>query len=107
MGFVTSLLSLIGCDPTTWDEERRRLQPENFEKITVGMLEMEVKQILGKPRHIVTYPLRPLETYYNWHWHNNASEAMIYSAIFDPDKIVIRTETWRDPTDPKLQSTGQ
>jgi hypothetical protein len=107
MGLVTSLLGLLGCDPAAWEAERKRLQPENFVKITTGMLELEVVKILGKPRHTVTYPLKPLETYYNWHWHNSASEAMIFSAIFDPDKVVIRTETWRDPNDPKLLSSGK
>lgn len=104
MGILSGLLALVGCDPQAWEEERRRLQPENFDKITIGMLEFEVVKILGKPRHTVTYALKPLELYYNWHWRNSSNEAMIFSAIFDPDKIVIRTETWRDPQDPKLQS---
>jgi hypothetical protein len=107
MGIFTTLLGLIGCDPAAWEAERKRLQPENFEKIKTGMLELEVVQILGKPRHTVTYPLKPLETYYNWHWNNSSSDAMIFSAIFDPDKVVIRTENWRNPDDPKLQSAGK
>jgi outer membrane protein assembly factor BamE (lipoprotein component of BamABCDE complex) len=107
MGILSGLLpllALVGCDPQAWEEERKRLQPENFEKVTVGMLEFEVVKILGKPRHTVTYALKPLEQYYNWHWKNSSGDAMIFSAIFDPDKIVIRTETWRDPQDPKLLS---
>ncbi len=107
MGLIASLLGLIGCDPAAWEAERKRLQPENFAKITVGMLELEAVNILGKPRHTVTYALKPLETYYNWHWQNSSSDAMIFSAIFDPDKVVIRTETWRDPNDPKLQGAGK
>jgi outer membrane protein assembly factor BamE (lipoprotein component of BamABCDE complex) len=104
MGILSGLLALVGCDPKVWEEERLRLQPENFAKITVGMLEFEVVNILGKPRHTVTYALKPLEQHYNWHWKNASGDAMIFSAIFDPDKVVIRTETWRDPQDPKLQS---
>jgi hypothetical protein len=103
MGILGSLLTLMGCDPQAWEEERKRLQPENFEKITVGMLEFEVVQILGKPRHTVTYALKPLEQYYNWHWKTAGGDAMIFSAIFDPDKVVVRTETWRDPQDPRSQ----
>jgi hypothetical protein len=96
MGFFASLLGLVGCDPAAWDAERKRLQPENFEKITVGMLEFEVVKILGKPRQTVVYDLKPLETYYHWHWRNSSNEAMIFSVVFDPDKVVIRTEQMRD-----------
>jgi outer membrane protein assembly factor BamE (lipoprotein component of BamABCDE complex) len=104
MGILSGLLALVGCDPVAWEAERKRLVPENFEKIKVGMLEFEVVQILGKPRHTVTYALKPLEQYYNWHWRTASGEAMIFSVIFDPDKLVIRTETWRDPQDPKNQN---
>jgi hypothetical protein len=34
MGILGSLLTLMGCDPQAWEEERKRLQPENFEKIS-------------------------------------------------------------------------
>jgi hypothetical protein len=107
MGFVASLLGLIGCDPQAWEEERKRLQPVNFEKITVGMLELEVVQILGKPHKVITYALKPQETYYNWRWRTPLNEAMIFSAILDPDKVVIRTENWRDPDDPQNQGAGK
>ncbi len=96
MGLIASLLGLIGCDPAAWESERKRLQPENFDKIKVGMLELEVIQILGKPHLTVTYPLKPSELNYHWRWRNSMSEAMIFSTVFDPDKVVIRTENSRD-----------
>jgi hypothetical protein len=104
VGIFTSFLTLIGCDPQAWEAERQRLQPVNFEKIQVGMSEAEVLEVLGKPRHTVAYPLKPSETYFNWHWQNSQGDAMIFSAIFNPEKTVIRTETWRDPQDPKYAS---
>ena len=106
MGLIASLLGLIGCDPAAWEAERKRLQPENFDKIKAGMLEMEVIQILGKPHQIVTYALKPQELNYHWRWRNSANDAMLFSAIFDPDKVVIRTENIRDPQDPKNQNAG-
>ena len=96
MGIFASLLGLMGCDPAAWEAERKRLQPENFDKIKAGMLEMEVIQILGKPHQMVTYPLKPNEQYYHWRWRNSSNEAMIFSAVFDADKVVIRTENMRD-----------
>jgi hypothetical protein len=98
MGIFASLLGLIGCDPT-WDAERRRLQPENFEKITVGMPELEVVQILGKPHQTVTYDLKPSELNYQWRWRNTTNRAMFFGVVFDPDKVVIRTATWLDTQD--------
>jgi outer membrane protein assembly factor BamE (lipoprotein component of BamABCDE complex) len=106
MGLFSTLLGLVGCDPQAWEEERKRLQPENFEKITAGMLEMEVVKILGKPHQMVTYAPRPQELNYHWRWKNASGDAMIFSAIFDPDKVVIRTETTRDPQDPKFSGAG-
>ena len=97
MGLIASLLGLIGCDPAAWEAERKRLQPENFEKITAGMLEMEVVKILGKPHNAVTYTLKPSELNYHWRWRNSSNEAMLFTAVFDPDKVVIRTENSRDP----------
>ena len=105
MGLLASILGLIGCDPTAWEAERKRLQPENFDKIKTGMLEMEVVQILGKPHQMVTYAPRPQELNYHYRWKNSSNDAMIFSAIFDPDKVIIRTESTRDPQDPK-NSTG-
>jgi hypothetical protein len=104
MGILSGLLALVGCDPQAWEEERKRLQPENFEKITAGMLEFEVIKILGKQHHTVTYALKPQELNYHWRWKMANGDAMIFGVVFDPDKIVIRTETWRDPQDPKNQT---
>lgn len=96
MGLLASFLGLVGCDPAEWEAERKRLQPENFDKIKAGMLEREVTELLGKPHHMVTYPLKPNELNYHWRWRNSSNEPMIFSAIFDPDKVVIRTEQMRD-----------
>ncbi len=104
VSLLSSILSLIGCDPQAWEAERKRLQPENFDKIRAGMTESDVIQILGKPHQTINYALKPLESYFNWRWVNSSGDAMIFSAIFSPEKIVIRTETWRDPQDPKLVS---
>ncbi len=97
MGLIASLLGLIGCDPAAWEAERQRLQPENFDKIKAGMLEIEVVKILGKPHQMVTYALKPQELNYHWRWRNSSNEAMLFTAVFDPDKVVIRTENSRDP----------
>lgn len=106
MGVLSTLLGLMGCDPQAWEEERKRLQPENFDKIKAGMLEMEVIQILGKPHQMVTYALKPQELNYHWRWRNSANDAMLFSTIFDPDKVVIRTESALDPQDPKNQNAS-
>jgi len=104
MGLWSALLGLIACDPVAWEEERQRLQPENFDKIKAGMLEVEVLHILGKPHQTITYALKPLETYLNWRWRTTLNEGMIFSAVIAPSTAVIRTETWRNPNDPKNHS---
>jgi hypothetical protein len=104
MSLLSSFLALLGSDAQAWEAERKRLQPENFDKIKIGTSEHSAIQILGKPRHTITYALKPAETYYNWHWRNARGEAMIFSAIFNTSKVVIRTEMWRDPQDPSNQS---
>ncbi len=104
MSLMSTFLGLIGCDPNAWEEERKRLQPENFDKVKIGMLEMEVVQILGKPHHTVTFDLKPQELNYQWRWRDSQSKAMFFWVVFDLDKAVIRTETMRDMLDPSNAS---
>ncbi len=106
MGLFGTLLGLVGCDPQAWESERKRLQPENFDKIKAGMLELEVIQILGKPHQTVIYAPKPQELNYHWRWRTSSNDAMIFTVVFDPDKVVIRTENMRDPQDPKNMSAS-
>ncbi len=107
MSILSTVLGLVGCDPAAWEAERKRLQPENFEKITVGMLELEVVQILGKPHHTVIYDLKPKELNYQWRWRNADNKAMFFWAVFDQDKVVLRTETMLDTQDASNASATQ
>jgi hypothetical protein len=80
---------------------RQVLTPENFAKVQPGMMMEDVRKMLGKPAKIVPYELKK-ETYYNWRYlENSGNTSMIFSAVFDRDLRVIRTETGLDPESPK------
>jgi hypothetical protein len=78
---------------------RQVLTSENLAKIVPGMRMEDVRKMLGKPMRVLTYELK-METYYDWRFlddHGNTSK--IFSAVFNSDLKVLRTETRIDPDD--------
>jgi SmpA / OmlA family len=75
---------------------RQVLTPENFAKVQPGMMMEDVRKMLGKPMRVVTYELKK-ETYYNWRYLDAPNTSMVFSAVFDPNLRLIRTESGIDP----------
>lgn len=77
---------------------RQVLNAANFEKVVPGMMMEDVRKLLGKPAKVVPYEAKR-ETYYNWRWLDG-NQSMIFSAVFDTNLRIIRTESGRDPEPP-------
>ena len=82
---------------------RQLLSPENFAKITPGMMVEDVRKSLGKPMKITPYePKR--EIHYDWRYRDgpNPSDSKIFTVVFNADLRVVSTASSRDPSlDPK------
>ena len=77
---------------------RQVLNEGNFATVVVGMPMETVRKMLGKPMKITTYDLKR-ETHYDWRYHDgpNASDAKIFTVIFDADYKVVSTGSMADP----------
>jgi hypothetical protein len=85
---------------------RQVLTPQNFAKVTPGMMMEDVRKLLGKPAKVVPYELKK-ETYYTWKFlADQGNTPMIFSAVMDGNLKVIRTESGLDPEDPKNGQLG-
>jgi hypothetical protein len=77
---------------------RQVLNPANLARITPGMAMEDVRRRLGKPRAVTPWPLKG-EVHHDWRFRDgpNASDAKIFTVVFNPDLRVLRTETAVDP----------
>ncbi len=77
---------------------RQVLTTENFAKVVPGMMMEDVRKMLGKPMKVTPYPLKN-QTHYDWRWMDgpNASDAKVFTAIFNSDLRVVSTGSIRDP----------
>jgi outer membrane protein assembly factor BamE (lipoprotein component of BamABCDE complex) len=77
---------------------RQVLTPANFAKVTPGMMMEDVRRMLGKPMRISHYELKR-ETHYDWRYHDgpNASDARVFTVVFDSDLRVLSTGSVSDP----------
>jgi outer membrane protein assembly factor BamE (lipoprotein component of BamABCDE complex) len=98
-------LGLQGCVTSNETSENyRRLDDATIERVAVGISKLDALKILGNPWTVITYARKPNETYLNWYWTDDATQAMIFSAVIGSDNTVIRTEKWLDPNNPKNMS---
>lgn len=77
---------------------RQVLTPANFANVKPGMMMEDVRRMLGKPMRISRYELKR-ETHYDWRYHDgpNASDARVFTVVFDPDLRVLSTGSVSDP----------
>lgn len=77
---------------------RQVLTPANFAKIVPGMMMEDVRRMLGKPMRISRFDLKR-ETHYDWRYHDgpNASDARIFTVVFDSELRVRSTGSVSDP----------
>jgi SmpA / OmlA family len=71
---------------------RQVLTPQNFAKITPGMMMEDVRKMLGKPMKITPYELQ-MKWHYDWRYMDgpNAADTKIFTVVFNPDLKVIST----------------
>jgi len=77
---------------------RQVLTPINFAKVLPGMMMEDVRRLLGKPMRISRFELKR-QTHYDWRFHDgpNASDARIFTVVFDNDLRALSTGTAADP----------
>ena len=71
---------------------RQVLTPQNFAKVTPGMMMEDVRKMLGKPMKITPYELK-MQWHYDWRYMDgpNVTDTKIFTVIFNPDLKVIST----------------
>jgi SmpA / OmlA family len=71
---------------------RQVLTPQNFAKITPGMMMEDVRKMLGKPMKITPYELK-MQWHYDWRYADgpNVTDTKIFTVVFNPDLRVIST----------------
>jgi hypothetical protein len=71
---------------------RQVLTPENFAKVTPGMMMEDVRKMLGKPMKITPYELQ-MKWHYDWRYMDgpNVTDTKIFTVVFNPDLKVIST----------------
>jgi hypothetical protein len=77
---------------------RQVLAPANFARIGPGMMMEDVRRMLGKPMRISRFELKR-EIHYDWRYRYgpNASDARIFSVVFNTDLRVLSTGSTSDP----------
>ena len=77
---------------------RQVLAPHVFAKIEPGMPMETVRRMLGKPMKITPYELKNV-WHYDWRYMDgpNASDAKIFTVVFNSDLKVLSTSSVADP----------
>jgi hypothetical protein len=77
---------------------RQVLTPQNFAKITPGMMMEDVRKMLGKPMKITPYELKN-EYHYQWRFLDGANESdkKNFTVVFNTDLKVKSTGSAMDP----------
>lgn len=63
---------------------RQVLTPQNFAKVTPGMMMEDVRRMLGKPAKINKYAMKPGETHYEWRFLDN-NQSKMFDVTFNAD----------------------
>ena len=93
----TNYMITIGADGKM-SALRQVLTPQNFARITPGMMMEDVRRLLGKPMKITTYALKR-ETHYDWRYQDgpNTSDSKIFTVVLNSDLRVVSTGSVSDP----------
>ena len=81
---------------------RQVLTPDNFARVRPGMRMDEVRRLLGKPAKTTPYALKQ-ETWADWRFAQAPNQAMVFTAIYGPDHVVVRTQTGVDMDAPEFK----
>ena len=81
---------------------RQVLTPDNFARVRPGMRMDEVRRLLGKPAKVTPYALKQ-ETWADWRFAQAPNQAMVFTAIYGPDQVVLRTQSGVDTDAPEFK----
>jgi SmpA / OmlA family len=77
---------------------RQVLTPQNFARVQPGMMMEDVRRLLGQSHKSTPFDIQR-ETHWDWRFLDgpNASDAKVFTVIFNADWRVVSTRTVRDP----------
>lgn len=81
---------------------RQVLTPENFAKVQPGMGMDAVRRMLGKPAKVTPYELKK-ETHADWRYLEAPNQPRVFTVIYGPDQMVLRTQTGPDADAPEVK----
>ena len=81
---------------------RQVLTPENFARVSPGMGMDEVRRLLGKPAKVTPYELKR-ETWADWRFGQAPNQALVFTVVYGPDHMVLRTQTGPDLDSPEYK----
>lgn len=81
---------------------RQVLTPENFAKVVPGMRMDEVRRLLGKPAKVTPYELKN-ETWADWRFLQASNQAQVFTVVYGPGQVVLRTQTGDDTDAPEFK----
>ena len=81
---------------------RQVLTPENFARVVPGMGMDEVRRLLGKPAKVTPYELKN-ETWADWRFLQAANQSQVFTVVYGPGQVVLRTQTGDDTDAPEFK----
>lgn len=81
---------------------RQVLTPENFARVVPGMRMDEVRRLLGKPAKVTPYALKN-ETWADWRFVQGSNQAQVFTVVYGPGQVVLRTQTGDDTDAPEFK----
>ncbi|MBD9391845.1 outer membrane protein assembly factor BamE [Acidovorax sp. ACV01] len=81
---------------------RQVLTPENFARVVPGTRMDEVRRLLGKPAKVTPYELKR-ETHADWRYLEAPNQAKVFTVVYGPDQVVLRTQTGADLDAPEFK----
>ncbi|RQO83948.1 outer membrane protein assembly factor BamE [Acidovorax sp. FJL06] len=81
---------------------RQVLTPENFARVLPGQRMDEVRRLLGKPAKATPYELKK-ETWADWRYLEAPNQAKVFTVVYGPDHVVLRTQTGADLDAPEFK----
>lgn len=81
---------------------RQVLTPESFARVLPGQRMDEVRRLLGKPAKATPYALKK-ETWADWRYLEAPNQAKVFTVVYGPEHVVLRTQTGADLDAPEFK----
>lgn len=79
---------------------RQLLNPDNFARVTPGLSQLEVRQLLGRPAQTRRFDLKQEEVW-DWRFKQDGQSSKLFSVTFDAQGKVTTTSIQDDPREMK------